>query len=71
MVLANKDLSLFGSWCWYVNDWPRIAKMVAVGQLPIARLVTAQIKLDDVVVKGFDALVNSSSDQLKVLVVPS
>jgi (R,R)-butanediol dehydrogenase/meso-butanediol dehydrogenase/diacetyl reductase len=71
MALANKDLTLYGSWCWYLTDWSRIANMVANGQLPVERLVTSQIQLSEVVTRGFDALVDSASDQLKILVSPS
>ena len=35
---------------------------------PVAKAVTAQIPLDDVVSRGFDALIDPQGDQLKVLV---
>ena len=68
MALAEKDLSLYGSWCYYITDWPRIIRMVAAGSYPVAKAVTAQISLTDVVPKGFDVLVDPRGDQLKVLV---
>jgi (R,R)-butanediol dehydrogenase / meso-butanediol dehydrogenase / diacetyl reductase len=68
MALSEKDLTLFGSWCWQMTDWPRIIRMVASGQYPVAKAVTAQIALDDVVTKGFDTLIDPQGDQLKVLV---
>jgi len=68
MALAEKDLSLFGSWCYWTTDWPRIIRMVASGRYPIAKAVTAQIPLTGVVERGFDVLVDPQGDQLKVLV---
>ncbi len=35
---------------------------------PVAKAVTAEIALDDVVTKGFDPLIDPQGDQLKVLV---
>lgn len=68
MALSEKDLTLFGSWCWLMTDWPRIIRMVESGRYPIGKAVTAQIALDDVVAKGFDTLLDPEGDQLKVLV---
>jgi (R,R)-butanediol dehydrogenase/meso-butanediol dehydrogenase/diacetyl reductase len=68
MALSEKDLTLYGSWCWWMTDWPRIIRMVATGQYPVAKAVTSQIPLDDVVAKGFDTLIDPQGDQLKVLV---
>jgi (R,R)-butanediol dehydrogenase/meso-butanediol dehydrogenase/diacetyl reductase len=68
MALSEKDLTLYGSWCWNMTDWPRIIRLVATGQYPVAKAVTSQIPLDDVVSKGFDTLIDPQGDQLKVLV---
>jgi (R,R)-butanediol dehydrogenase/meso-butanediol dehydrogenase/diacetyl reductase len=68
MELANKDISLHGSWCYYLTDWPRVIRMVAAGKYPVSKAVTATINLPDVVTKGFDVLVDPTGDQLKVLV---
>jgi (R,R)-butanediol dehydrogenase/meso-butanediol dehydrogenase/diacetyl reductase len=68
MALSEKDLTLYGSWCWWMTDWPRIIRMVASGAYPIGKAVTAQIPLDDVVASGFDTLIDPQGDQLKVLV---
>jgi (R,R)-butanediol dehydrogenase/meso-butanediol dehydrogenase/diacetyl reductase len=68
MALSEKDLTLFGSWCWNMTDWPRIIRMVAAGQYPVAKAVTAEIPLEEVVVKGFDTLIDPQGDELKVLV---
>ena len=68
MALSEKDLTLYGSWCWNMTDWPRIIRLIATGQYPVAKAVTAQIPLDDVVARGFDPLIDPQGDQLKVLV---
>jgi (R,R)-butanediol dehydrogenase / meso-butanediol dehydrogenase / diacetyl reductase len=68
MALSEKDLTLYGSWCWNMTDWPRIIRLVATGQYPVSKAVTAQIPLADVVPKGFDTLIDPQSDQLKILV---
>jgi (R,R)-butanediol dehydrogenase/meso-butanediol dehydrogenase/diacetyl reductase len=68
MMLAEREVSLIGSWCYWLHDWPRVIRMVASGKYPIGRLVTTQLGLPDVVTKGFDVLVDPQGDQLKVLV---
>ena len=68
MALSEKDLTLYGSWCYLITDWPRIIRMIATGRYPVSKIVTARIPLADVVTRGFDALVDPHSDQLKVLV---
>lgn len=68
MALSAKDLSLIGSWCYRLTDWPRVIRLVASGRYPVAKAVTTQIHLEDVVPKGFDVLVDPRGDQLKVLV---
>ncbi|MBO3750127.1 alcohol dehydrogenase catalytic domain-containing protein [Streptosporangiaceae bacterium NEAU-GS5] len=68
MALSEKDLSLLGSWCYRLTDWPRVMRLVATGRYPIERVVTSHIGLEDVVPKGFDVLVDPAGDELKVLV---
>ncbi len=68
MALSAKDLSLIGSWCYLITDWPRIIRLVASGKYQVAKAITARIDLDDVLPLGFDALVDPRGDQLKILV---
>jgi (R,R)-butanediol dehydrogenase / meso-butanediol dehydrogenase / diacetyl reductase len=68
MALSAKDLTLYGSWCWNLTDWPRIIRLIATGQYPVAKAVTAWIPLEDVVAQGFERLLDPRGDQLKVLV---
>jgi (R,R)-butanediol dehydrogenase/meso-butanediol dehydrogenase/diacetyl reductase len=68
MQLSAKDVTLVGSWCWYLTDWPRIIRLIASGKYPVGKVVTAEVPLDHVVPSGFDVLVDPAGDQLKVLV---
>jgi (R,R)-butanediol dehydrogenase / meso-butanediol dehydrogenase / diacetyl reductase len=71
MALSEKDVSLLGSWCYLITDWPRIIRLIASGKYPVGRAVTARIALEDVVPRGFDVLVDPRGDQLKVLASPT
>ena len=68
MALSEKDVTLVGSWCYLITDWPRIIRLIASGKYPVGKAVTGQIPLRDVVARGFDVLVDPRGDQLKVLV---
>jgi (R,R)-butanediol dehydrogenase/meso-butanediol dehydrogenase/diacetyl reductase len=68
MLLAHRDITLVGTWCYPVTDFPRIARLIASGAFPVERIVTAQIAMDDIVENGFEALLSPTSDQVKVLV---
>ena len=68
MLLAHRDLTLVGTWCYPVTDFPRIARLIASGRFPVERIVTAQIAMHDIVERGFEALLSPTGDQVKVLV---
>lgn len=68
MEVANREVTIRGSWCYNLTDWPRIIRLVAAGKFPVEKAITATIDLPDVVSKGFDVLVDPTGDQLKVLV---
>jgi (R,R)-butanediol dehydrogenase / meso-butanediol dehydrogenase / diacetyl reductase len=68
MVLAEHDITLAGTWCYPVSDWPRIIGLISSGRYPVEKVVTAQIGMDDVVKAGFETLLDPSGDQVKVLV---
>ena len=70
MRLAERELSIVGTWCYPVHEWPRITAQVAAGAFPVERVVTDRIGLEDTVTRGFDALVDPASDQIKILVQP-
>lgn len=68
MLLAQRDLTLIGTWCYPVTDFPRIAALIAAGRFPVERIVTARIAIEDIVAKGFETLLSPTGDQVKVLV---
>jgi (R,R)-butanediol dehydrogenase/meso-butanediol dehydrogenase/diacetyl reductase len=71
MTLSEKDITLVGSWCYLITDWPRVIRLIAAGKYPVGKAVTARIPLPDVVGRGFDVLVDPRGDQLKILVQPN
>ncbi len=62
-----KDITIEGTWCYAVTDWPRVIRLIARGRYPVERIVTSQLPLADVVTKGFDRLIDPRGDQVKVL----
>lgn len=70
MRLAESELTLFGSWCFKITDWPRVIRLVARGEFPITKTLSSVIELDDVVTRGFDVLVDPHGSDMKILVRP-
>jgi (R,R)-butanediol dehydrogenase/meso-butanediol dehydrogenase/diacetyl reductase len=68
MLWALKDITVEATWCYPVQSWPRIIRMVEAGLLPVEKICTAQISADNVVEKGFDALLDKSVNHMKILV---
>lgn len=68
MLWALKDITVEATWCYPTQIWPRIARMVASGTFPIEKVITSRIAAEDVVEKGFDALLDPAGEQLKILV---
>lgn len=68
MLWALKDITVEATWCYPVQIWPRIASMIGAGIFPVEKVVTAQIAPEDVVAKGFEALLDPAGTQLKILV---
>jgi (R,R)-butanediol dehydrogenase/meso-butanediol dehydrogenase/diacetyl reductase len=67
-ALALKDLTLEGTWCYPVQDFPRVAGMVATGRFPVERVVSSVVPLEDAVTQGFDQLITRGSGEVKVLI---
>lgn len=63
-----KDLTIEATWCYPVQIWPRIIRMVESGAFPIEKIVTGEIKAERVVADGFEALLDKSATHLKILV---
>lgn len=68
MALSNRDLTLVGTWCYPVYDWPRIIALVASGRFPVEKVLTEVIDVRDVVTRGFDRLLDPHGDAQKLLV---
>lgn len=61
-----RELTIIGT-AAYRNIFPEVIALINSGRLPVEKLVTSVISLDDIVEKGFDALVEDPSE-VKILV---
>jgi len=68
MKLSEHDITLTGTWCYPVTDWPRIIDLIARGRYPVEKVVTAQVPIDRIVEQGFETLLSPTGDQVKILV---
>ncbi|HLZ30294.1 MAG TPA: alcohol dehydrogenase catalytic domain-containing protein [Chloroflexota bacterium] len=64
---SAKDITIEATWCYAVTDWPRVIRLIARGRYPVERIVTARLPLDEVIVGGFDRLIDPAGEQVKVL----
>jgi (R,R)-butanediol dehydrogenase/meso-butanediol dehydrogenase/diacetyl reductase len=67
-ALVTKDITLEGSWCYETTMWPRVIGLVASGKLPVERVMSARIALDDAVGSGFEVLTKPGTASLKILI---
>jgi (R,R)-butanediol dehydrogenase / meso-butanediol dehydrogenase / diacetyl reductase len=67
-TLALKDLTLTGTWCYPVQDFPRIAGLVAGGRLPVERVISSVVSLESAVADGFERLLTRGAGEIKVLI---
>ncbi|PRY10516.1 2,3-butanediol dehydrogenase [Kineococcus rhizosphaerae] len=68
MDLSNRDLTLVGTWCYPVNDFGRVLRLIAGGTFPVEKVLSDVVTIDDVVSQGFERLLDPASDAQKVLV---
>ena len=68
MKWALKDITIEATWCYPTQSWPRVASMIEAGIFPVEKVVSAVIAMDDVVERGFEALLDPTGNQMKVLV---
>ena len=61
-----RELTIIGT-AAYRNIFPEVIALISSGRLPVEKLVTSVITLDEIVEKGFEALVNDPSE-VKILV---
>jgi (R,R)-butanediol dehydrogenase/meso-butanediol dehydrogenase/diacetyl reductase len=67
MVWSLNDLTIVGTWCYWVYDFDRIAAQIAAGSLPVERVVTSTVSLDEAP-SAFERLASGTADEIKVLV---
>jgi (R,R)-butanediol dehydrogenase/meso-butanediol dehydrogenase/diacetyl reductase len=67
-TLALKDLTLAGTWCYPVRDFPRIVALVAGGRLPVERVISSVVPLESAVTGGFERLITRGTGEVKVLI---
>jgi (R,R)-butanediol dehydrogenase/meso-butanediol dehydrogenase/diacetyl reductase len=67
MLWSLNDLSIIGTWCYWVYDFDRIAAQIASGGLPVERVITSSVGLDGAP-DAFERLASGAADEIKVLV---
>ncbi len=67
MLWSLNDLTIVGTWCYWVYDFDRIAAQIATGGLPVENVVTSSVALDDAP-DAFARLASGAADEIKVLI---
>src|SRR5881392_1885968 len=67
MLWSLNDLTIVGTWCYWVYDFDRIAAQIAAGSLPVERVITSEVGLDDAP-DAFARLASGAADEIKVLI---
>jgi (R,R)-butanediol dehydrogenase/meso-butanediol dehydrogenase/diacetyl reductase len=67
MLWSLNDLSIIGTWCYWVHDFDRIAAQIAAGSLPVERVITSNVGVDEAP-DAFARLASGAADEIKVLV---
>jgi len=67
MLWSLNDLSIIGTWCYWVYDFDRVAAQIDAGSLPVERVITSTVGLDDAP-DAFARLASGAADEIKVLV---
>ena len=67
MLWSLHDLTIVGTWCYWVYDFDRVAAQIAAGKLPVERVITSSVGLDDSP-GAFERLASGAADEIKVLV---
>jgi (R,R)-butanediol dehydrogenase / meso-butanediol dehydrogenase / diacetyl reductase len=67
MLWSLNDLTIVGTWCYWVYDFERIAAQIAAGDLPVERVITNSGTLDEAP-DAFASLASGKADEIKVLI---
>lgn len=63
------EFQLVASWC-QDDEFPMVIEYLDKTTSPIKEVVTAKIKLQDIITEGFERLLQPTHDQIKILVSP-
>jgi (R,R)-butanediol dehydrogenase/meso-butanediol dehydrogenase/diacetyl reductase len=66
--LMLRGLTIVGSVGFPVRCWPELMDEVASGALPIDRLMTGRVTMENAVADGFERLLDPAGDAIKILV---
>jgi (R,R)-butanediol dehydrogenase/meso-butanediol dehydrogenase/diacetyl reductase len=69
--LSGTDKTVIGTLAYTIDDFQGVANLLASGQLKTKPLITGRIKLDDIISKGFEELVNNKATNIKIIVSPT
>jgi (R,R)-butanediol dehydrogenase/meso-butanediol dehydrogenase/diacetyl reductase len=67
MLWSLNDLTIVGTWCYWVYDFDRVAGQIAAGGLPVERVVTGSDTLDGAP-NAFERLASGTADEIKILI---
>jgi len=67
MLWSLNDLTIVGTWCYWVYDFDRIAAQIGAGSLPVERVITSNVPLADAP-EAFARLASGAADEIKILV---
>jgi (R,R)-butanediol dehydrogenase / meso-butanediol dehydrogenase / diacetyl reductase len=67
MLWSLNDLTIVGTWCYWVYEFDRVAAQIATGSLPVERVITSKVALDDSP-DAFERLASGTADEIKILV---
>jgi len=67
MLWSLNDLTIVGTWCYWVYEFDRVAAQIAAGSLPVERVITSKVTLDDSP-DAFERLASGAADEIKILV---
>jgi (R,R)-butanediol dehydrogenase/meso-butanediol dehydrogenase/diacetyl reductase len=67
MLWSLNDLTIVGTWCYWVYDFDRIASQIGSGTLPVERVITSHVPLSEAPA-AFERLASGAADEIKVLV---
>ncbi|MDW3177998.1 MAG: 2,3-butanediol dehydrogenase [Acidimicrobiia bacterium] len=67
--LSLREITLVGTWCYPVTDFPRIIALLASGKMRGSAAVTATVGIEETV-DGFERLIDPTGGDVKILIDP-